>query len=96
MRRLHILATPPKKQVVKDGGLEWEKNTPTASEIKSLLIYVCRIRNNLFHGGKFPEGPVYDVARDRDLLREGISILQSLLKVPGLPSGIRNYFDEEG
>jgi hypothetical protein len=50
-----ILANPPKKQVVRGGALSWEDSTPTASEIKTLVTYVRRIRNNLFHGGKFPD-----------------------------------------
>jgi hypothetical protein len=92
----YILTTPPKKQVAHGGGLGWEDSAPTASRIKTVLIYVCRVRNNLFHGGKFPEGPVHDVARDRDLLRAGISVLRALLKVPSLPGGIGHYLEEEG
>lgn len=92
----YILATPPKKQVVNGRRLGWEDSAPTASRIKTLLVYVCRVRNNLFHGGKFPEGPVHDVARDRDLLRSGISALKALLKVPNLPGGIGRYFEEGG
>lgn len=92
----YTLAKPPKKQVVKGGGLNWEDSAPTASEIKTLIIYVRRIRNNLFHGGKFPEGHVHDVARDTDLLRSGVSVLKALLTLPGLPAGIKHYFEEEG
>jgi len=91
-----ILAKPPKKQVVTGGMLGWEDSAPQgASSIKALLIYVCRVRNNLFHGGKFPEGPVYDVARDTDLLRSGVSVLKALLEVPELPGAIKHYFGEE-
>ncbi len=90
----YILQNPPKKQVVKNGGLGWENSAPTASAIKTLLRYVGRVRNNLFHGGKFPEGPVHDEPRDRDLLSSGRSVLQALLKVPSLPDGIRHYFGE--
>jgi hypothetical protein len=92
----YILAKPPKKQVVTGNGMSWEESAPTASEMKTLIIYVRRIRNNLFHGGKFPEGSVHDVARDTDLLRSGVSVLTALLKVPGLPAGIKHYFEEEG
>jgi hypothetical protein len=89
-------AKPPKKQVVQGGGLNWEDSVPTASEIKTLIIYVRRIRNNLFHGGKFPEGPMHDVARDTELLRSGVSVLKALLIVPGLPAGIKHHFEEGG
>jgi hypothetical protein len=30
-------------------------------------------------GGKIPEGPVHDVARNTDLLRSGVSVLKALL-----------------
>ena len=45
---------PPMKQVIKSGKLEWESSKPsTDSRVDRLLIYVRRVRNNLFHGGKF-------------------------------------------
>ena len=45
---------PPKKQVVKDNVLEWQVSRPSTN-LKSdlILLYVRRVRNNLFHGGKF-------------------------------------------
>ncbi len=49
-----ILADPPKKQVIIGGKLDWEISEPnTNSPSEKLLLYIRRIRNNLFHGGKF-------------------------------------------
>jgi hypothetical protein len=51
-----ILAEPPKKQVVVNGRLEWSVAAPEGKKQSDLvLIYVRRVRNNLFHGGKFNE-----------------------------------------
>ena len=50
----YILKNPPNKQIVKDGNLQWADTPPDSkSEIDLLLQYVCRVRNNLFHGGKY-------------------------------------------
>ena len=91
----YILSKPPRKQVATGGGLSWVESAPTASPIKTLIIYVRRIRNNLFHGGKFPEGPVYDVARDAELLSSGVAVLKALLELANLPAGIKHYYQEE-
>jgi len=54
-----ILKSPPKKQVVKDGILDWKDSLldKNASITKKLSIYICRVRNNMFHGGKFNSIP---------------------------------------
>src|SRR5689334_17856713 len=50
----YLLTKPPKKQVLRAGKLEWETtpfdNVPRAQKV---LTMVRRVRNNLFHGGKF-------------------------------------------
>lgn len=49
-----LLAAPPNKQIVTNGVLSWSEVQPqAASETDLLLQYVRRVRNNLFHGGKF-------------------------------------------
>jgi hypothetical protein len=75
-------AQPPRKQLRKDGQMSWsdpigpEKNEP-------LLVWLSRairlVRNNLFHGGKFPLILVSDPSRDRDLLAHAITILAACL-----------------
>ena len=71
---------PPKKQVVSGGRLSWRADHETGSfDLVRVLLLVCRVRNNLFHGGKFPEGPEADISRDEKLLDAGIAIMQGCL-----------------
>jgi hypothetical protein len=44
-----------------------------------LFVVVRRIRNNLFHGGKYPSGPEPDLSRDEKLLMQAIRILEPAL-----------------
>jgi len=71
---------PPKKQVVRDGLLEWEVAKPSASETHELLLCVRRVRNNLFHGGKF-NGHWFAPERSETLLRNSLSILDACLRL---------------
>lgn len=49
-----FLESPPKKQIVQNWILSWAAAPPVGqSDMETLLLYVCRVRNNLFHGGKF-------------------------------------------
>ncbi len=77
----YIKAHPPKKQVLSGQGLRWvEDNFSGDFDLDRVLVLVRRIRNNLFHGGKFPEGPKDDVSRDRELLKSGIAVLHACLE----------------
>ncbi len=75
----YILKSPPNKQILEGRELSWKPARPTQSPIQDLLIYVRRVRNNLFHGGKYPAGPEPDTARDEDLLRASIAVLDAVL-----------------
>ncbi len=72
-------AKAPKKQVVQaDGSLDW-KTTPTGrKDIEWVLILVRRVRNNLFHGGKYT-GSLSELARDTTLLKNSLIILDACL-----------------
>jgi hypothetical protein len=69
---------PPQKQVVQDGKIIWKKNEQGSgeSELHWILRSIRIVRNNLFHGGKFP----FDIVRDTNLLYYGLVILQECLK----------------
>lgn len=70
-----FLSSPPKKQVIVGGIIQWEASDPaTESEADRLLIYVRRVRNNLFHGGKF-NGRWFAPERSEALLRHSLTIL---------------------
>ncbi|MBK8458711.1 MAG: hypothetical protein IPL47_17570 [Phyllobacteriaceae bacterium] len=67
-----IITNPPSKQVCWGHSLDWKKNIKSPSNSQELIGAVCRIRNNLFHGGK--SGDV-DHDRNDNLVREGIQVL---------------------
>lgn len=70
-----FLSAPPKKQVIINGTIQWAVSEPaTNSQADKLLIYVRRVRNNLFHGGKF-NGHWFAPDRSEPLLRHSLSIL---------------------
>ena len=82
---------PPKRQVRKDGKLDFKddggKRTP---ELWQILYAVKGVRNNLFHGGKFPgAGVVDEPSRDKCLLSHCLTILYECLSLNGK---IEKYF----
>lgn len=82
----YYLNTPPQKQVLDNGGLAWSSMVPNnPAEIENLLILVRRVRNNLFHGGKYNSQAHDETARNESLLRYGITILEaSMTLVPNI------------
>ncbi|MFL0355486.1 hypothetical protein ACI5KX_03320 [Erythrobacter sp. GH1-10] len=77
----YYLDTPPLKQVLKAGQTVFEER-PVSSSTKTgqLLLYVCRVRNNLFHGAKF-NGHWFDPERSLLLLRHGLTIISQSIEV---------------
>jgi hypothetical protein len=77
----YIKAHPPKKQVIQGGNLAWSDVVPATNlESDLILLYVRRVRNNLFHGGKF-NGRWFDPERSKLLLRHCLTILNACLDV---------------
>tara|TARA_B100001540_G_C15770373_1_gene626023 strand:- start:494 stop:946 length:453 start_codon:yes stop_codon:yes gene_type:complete len=75
----YIENNPPKKQVVRDGTLEWSDVVPqSASKVDLMLLYIRRVRNNLFHGGKF-NGRWFEPERSRELIKHSLVILNACL-----------------
>lgn len=71
---------PPKKQVIVGGVIGWEvSEPPTDSRADMLLLYVRRVRNNLFHGGKFNRH-WFEPERSEPLLRHSVTILQACVE----------------
>lgn len=71
----------PKKQVLIDGQLDWRGDRYDGEfTLDRIFTLVRRIRNNLFHGGKFPSGEQSAIERDRNLIRAGIAIMQMCLE----------------
>lgn len=81
----YLLTHPPKKQVVVEGKLDWAPELPAHdSQAELVLLLVCRIRNNLFHGGKF-NGHWFAPDRSKELILHAGQVLQACLtRHPGL------------
>ena len=75
----YYLEHPPRIQILCTGRLDWRPNRRRENE--SDYAWVIRsvgiVRNNLFHGGKFP----YDAIRDTILLSFGLIILYHCLEL---------------
>lgn len=75
----YLFTNPPMKQIkTADGRLGWTRDDVADSDrsSKRLFVLVRRVRNNLFHGGKFPVGLVEDAARDERLLEASLRVLR--------------------
>jgi hypothetical protein len=76
----YFMQHPPKKQMVRNSNLKWEENLPPTKLLADkVMIYVRRVRNNLFHGGKFGTQYLEDPERSEELMKYGIVILNSCL-----------------
>ena len=89
----YLEASPPMKQIMKDGSLNWARLNTEKSRIERLLFDLRTVRNNLFHGGKFPNGLVEDPTRDEALIRSSLAVLHCLLELP-TTEGVAHYFRE--
>ena len=75
-----ILKAPPKKQLIANGLIEWKEIAPsTNSRSDALFQYIRRIRNNLFHGGKF-NGHWFSPERSEHLMRAGLTVLKAAVE----------------
>ena len=88
----YLRSHPPMKQVLESGLLAWKPRAAMTSEIETILMSVRTVRNNVFHGGKFPDGPVAEPLRDENLIRDCLALLESLLALPGLPAEVLRHF----
>lgn len=83
----------PQRQVVRGDKLGWDPivQGPRESEEAYVLRLLKTARNNLFHGGKYPDGPIADVARDHVILRTALAILDGCYE---LHDGVKRWIDE--
>jgi hypothetical protein len=87
----YFLNSPPEKQIIDTNNqLTFEPNVvrPAGlSDIVWLSRLIRRVRNNLFHGGKFR----YDRPRDPDLIKYSLIILESWAQLhPDVGQVLRN------
>jgi hypothetical protein len=89
----YFYENPPLKQILSDGTLAWSApETKVGRTLRQLLVFVRRVRNNLFHGGKFPGVLHDDPARNNLLLQHGLAIVLFVLSLE--PDVLRHFKDE--
>lgn len=86
-----LICDPPKKQILENGQLKWSEKASKITSVQELFGAICLARNNLFHGGKYPEGEEDDTSRANDLLKDAMFILNEALS---RMHNIRFSFDE--
>jgi hypothetical protein len=88
----YLFDNSPKKQIARDYEISWTECPVDGRDFKNLFILVRRVRNNLFHGGKFPDMPIEGSERDELLLNNCLIILE---KCRALNESINSSFLEE-
>jgi hypothetical protein len=88
-----LRALSPRKQMNDDGRLAWMevKQQSGESNAEYTLHLLKIVRNNLFHGGKYPDGHVFEITRNREILRTAPTILNGCYE---LHLGVKNSIDE--
>jgi hypothetical protein len=79
---------PPRKQILNEEGTldviptGW-KCTPVQNIplLPQLILSVKRVRNNLFHGGKFHSGDFLDQGRNTELIENCMVVLKECLRL---------------
>lgn len=74
----YLYNKPPKRQVLKNGLVEWEEVNASERSAQILFRHIRRVRNNLFHGGKF-NGRWFAPDRSETLMRHSITVLKALI-----------------
>jgi hypothetical protein len=90
---LKIRSLSPRREMYTRGRLHWEHIDPLPNESQTAftLTLLKTVRNNLFHGGKYPNGRTFDTARNRELLHISLTILNKCYE---LHPGIRDLVHE--
>lgn len=94
--RSFLLREPPRRQIctASDPSLRWQTNTKRSgeSDAKYLLRLVRDVRNNLFHGGKYPNEAVSGLRlRNCALLQACLTILEKCLS---LDADVKRFFED--
>jgi len=90
----YYLENPPKKQIVRNGLLDWsEANPRSKNQAELVLRLVGQTRNNLFHGGKFNKN-WFEPQRSEALMTHALIILRAA--VDANPQVKKAYTDGKG
>ena len=80
-----LASAPPRRQVFRDGRLGWaDPPVVSGQSLNDVLRLVRTVRNNLFHGGKHPDGDIDEVSRNTALLTASVAVLRHCVSL--LPS----------
>ena len=86
-----LLTDPPKIQVLNNGILGWRTAGSTGGYAQNIIASIKRVRNNLFHGGKYSSRGNSLSTRSYHLLHCSIEVLNELIEIPQLKS-VSHYF----
>lgn len=78
--RTYLLENPPKRQVWVNGSVAWEPVPNNERSVQILFAHIRRVRNNLYHGGKF-NGRWIDPDRSAELISKSLVLLEHLVIV---------------
>ncbi|MEQ9106824.1 MAG: hypothetical protein RLO04_05110 [Limnobacter sp.] len=77
--RTYLLDHPPKRQVWINNSVDWAVVPSVDRSAQSLFGHLRRVRNNLYHGGKF-NGRWIDPDRSEELITRSLALLQHLVR----------------
>ena len=91
--RYLLVNRPPQRQLYRDDALRFVpyKRTNNDSDEAFAVKMVKVVRNNLFHGGKYRNGPVGEPGRDEKLVEACVTVLEACLDAH---DGLRALFWE--
>lgn len=75
----YLLRQPPKRQVWINGAIEWAEVRNDESSPQILFAHIRRVRNNLYHGGKF-NGRWFAPDRSNELISKSLLLLDHLVQ----------------
>ena len=68
---------PPKKQILREGDLSWQTINADERSPQMLFSHIRRVRNNLYHDGKFNDR-WFNPDRSEALISKSLIVLQAL------------------
>jgi hypothetical protein len=71
---------PPKRQIWLTDHVEWEAVVSPDRSPQTLFGHISRVRNNLYHGGKF-NGRWFEPERSKELITKSLCVLEALLAI---------------
>lgn len=76
--RTYLFENPPKRQVWVNGNVAWAVVPNVERSAQILVAHIRRVRNNLYHGGKF-HGRWIDPDRSSELISKSLLLLEHLV-----------------